>query len=121
MSWKKDMQPIKSVMKKRWKYLTLRQKLTALFVLTAVIIVSVNLYMFAITNEMAGQVEAVYISNVSLNELSGALDQVQRSMEEYLNTKSSDAMEDYYRSEQAYRSLMESLNTQVTDNGMLLT
>ena len=97
------MQPIKSVMKKRWKYLTLRQKLTALFVLTAVIIVSVNLYMFAITNEMAGQVEAVYISNVSLNELSGALDQVQRSMEEYLNTKSSDAMEDYYRSEQAYR------------------
>jgi len=115
------MQPIKSVIKKRWKYLTLRQKLTALFVLTAVIIVSVNLYMFAITNEMAGQVEAVYISNVRLNELSGALDQVQRSMEEYLNTKSSDAMEDYYRSEQAYRVLMEGLNTQVTDNGMLLT
>ena len=108
-------------LKKKWRYLTLRQKLTALFLLTAVIILAVNLYMFALINRMTGRVEEVYISNVSLNELSGALDRVQESMEEYLNTKSSDAMEDYYRSEQAYRELMEGLNTRTTDNQMLLT
>lgn len=111
---------VKSIMLKKWKYLTLQQKLTALFVFTAVIILTVNLYMLGITNEMTGKVEQVYISNVNLNELSGALDHVQNSMEDYLNTKSSDAMEDYYRSEQDYRNLMEKLNVQVTDNSMLL-
>lgn len=115
------MNPIKSAVLKKWKYLTLQQKLTALFVLTAVIILTVNLYMFSITNEMTGRVEQVYVSNVSLNDLSGALDQVQKSMEEYLNTKSSDAMEDYYRSEQEYRKLMDELNVQITDNVMLIT
>lgn len=112
---------MRTIILKKWKYLTLQQKLTALFVLTAVIILTVNLYMYAITNEMAGRVEEVYTSNVSLNDLSGALDYVQGSMEEYLNTKSSDAMEEYYRSEQDYRGLMEKLNVQVTDNGILLT
>lgn len=109
------------ILKRKWKYLTLQQKLTALFLLTAVIILIVNLYMFALINKMTGKVEEVYISNVSLNELSKALDQVQNSMEEYLNTKSSDAMEDYYRSEQVYHELVDRLNTQVTDNRMLLT
>lgn len=112
---------MKSIILRKWKYVTLQQKLTALFMLTAIIILAVNLYMFSITNEMTGRVEKVYVSNVSLNELSGALEQVQKSMEEYLNTKSSDAMEDYYRSEQDYRNLMEKLNVQVTDNMMLLT
>ncbi|MDE7319516.1 MAG: histidine kinase [Lachnospiraceae bacterium] len=108
-------------LKKKWRYLTLRQKLTALFLVTAVVILAVNLYMFTLINKMTGRVEEVYVSNVNLNELSGALDRVQKSMEEYLNTKSSDAMEDYYRSEQAYRELMDGLNSRTTDNEMLLT
>ncbi len=108
-------------LKKKWRYLTLQQKLTALFLMTAVVILAVNLYMFTLINKMTGRVEEVYVSNVNLNELSGALDLVQKSMEEYLNTKSSDAMEDYYRSEQAYRELMEGLNSETTDNEMLLT
>lgn len=114
------MHHIKSAILKRWKYLTLQQKLTALFVLTAVIILAVNMYMYAIINDMTGRVEEVYVSNVGLNELAGALDYVQESMEEYLNTKSSDAMEDYYRSDQAYRKLLEELNAQVADNEMML-
>lgn len=112
---------IRSVLGEKWKYLTLQQKLTALFLLAAVIILAVNLYMFTLINEMTGRVENVYLSNVNLNELSGALDRIQNSVEEYLNTKSSDAMEDYYRSEQAYRGLMDGLNTEVTDNEILLT
>ena len=112
---------LKAFLRKKWKYLTLQQKLTALFLLTAVIVLAVNLYIFTLINEMTGRVEEVYISNVTLNELSGDLDRVQDSMEEYLNTKSSDAMEDYYRSEQAYRERLEGLNTQATDNKMLLT
>lgn len=116
-----NLHQVKAFILIKWKYRTLRQKLTMLFMLTAVIILAVNLYMFAITNEMTRRVEKVYLSNVSLNELSGALDEVQSSMEEYLNTKSSDAMEDYYRSEQEYRNLMDKLNVQATDDPLLLT
>ncbi len=112
---------LNAFLRKKWKNLTLQQKLTALFLLTAVIVLAVNLYMFTLINEMTGRGEEVYVSNVTLNELSGALDRVQDSMEEYLNTKSSDAMEDYYRSEQAYRERLDRLNTQATDNQMLLT
>lgn len=100
--------------------MTLQQKLSTLFGLTAVIILMVNLYMYSLINEMTGRVEEVYIGNVSLNELADALDRVQGSMEEYLNTKSSDAMEDYFRSEQDYREKMESLNRKITDNEMLM-
>ena len=56
-----------------------------------------------------------------MNELSAALDRVQSSTEEYLNTKSSEAMEDYYRSEQEFRRQIEELNTLVTDDVLLLT
>ena len=103
------------------KYLTLQQKLMVLFAATAVIILTVNLYLFSVMNEMAGKVEGVYISNVNLNELSTGLDLVQKSMEDYLNTRSSDAMKEYYRSEQAYQKLMGQLHTKPTDNDLLLT
>lgn len=114
------MHRIKAKIQKKWRYMTLQQKLSTLFGLTAVIILMVNLYMYSLINEMTGRVEEVYIGNVSLNELADALDRVQGSMEEYLNTKSSDAMEDYFRSEQDYREKMESLNRKITDNEMLM-
>ena len=105
----------------RFRNLRFQQKLTALFALTMVVILVVNLYMFVIINDMAEKVEEVYTSNVSLNELSSGLDAVQAYMEEYLNTKSSDAMKDYYRSEQEYQKLMEGLHIQATDHMLWLT
>ena len=105
----------------RFRNLRFQQKLTALFALTMVVILVVNLYMFVIINDMAEKVEEVYTSNDSLNELSSGLDAVQAYMEEYLNTKSSDAMKDYYRSEQEYQKLMEGLHIQATDHMLWLT
>ena len=90
---------VKKLIAKKWKYMTLQQKLSLFFVLTAMAILAVNLYMYAVLNAMAERVEEVYVSNVSLNDLAQALDYVQDSMESYLNTKSSEAMEAYYRSE----------------------
>lgn len=48
---------LKAFLRKKWKYLTLQQKLTALFLLTAVIVLAVNLYIFTLINEMTGRVE----------------------------------------------------------------
>lgn len=121
MSVRRGIETIKKAVWNRWRYLTLQQKLTALFVLTTVLTLAVNLYIFFILNDMTEKVEEVYTSNVRLNELSGGLDFVQGSIEEYLNTKSSDAMKDYYQSEQEYRKQMQGLYEQVTDNELLLT
>ncbi len=104
----------------KWKTMSLQQKLTGIFVLTAFIILAVNLYTYSILNHMTGRVEEVYLSNVRMNELSEALDRVQESTEEFLNTRSSEAMDAYYRSEQDFRPLLDELNTETTDNKMLL-
>lgn len=111
---------IKEKISEKWKYMTLQQKLTGLFISTSIVILAVNLVMYGIINETTRQVENVYVSNVTLNELSDMLDDVHEHMEEYLNTKSSDSMEAYYRSEQDYRELMDRLNVKVIDNDMLL-
>ena len=118
--WRNGMHWIKEKISEKWKYMTLQQKLTGLFISTSIVILAVNLVMYGIINETTRQVENVYVSNVTLNELSDMLDDVHEHMEEYLNTKSSDSMEAYYRSEQDYRELMDRLNVKVIDNDMLL-
>lgn len=106
---------------KKWMRMTLQQKLIALFVLTSAVILTVNLFTYTLISRMMGRVEAVYLSNVNLNDLSEGLEELQVAMSNYLSTKSSDAMEQYYRSEQDYRNLLETLNQQATDNEILLT
>lgn len=114
------MHAFKETIINKWKRMSLQQKLTGLFIITAVTILAVNLYVYTFINHMTNRVEEVYVSNVRLNELTQALDKVQDSMEDYLNTKSSDAMEAYYRSDQGFRELLEELNTEVTDDELLL-
>lgn len=75
------------------------------------IILAVNLYMYALLNAMTGRVEQVYDSNLQLNDLTEHLNQVHSNVKEYLMTKSSDAMENYYRSEQDYRDQLTGLNS----------
>lgn len=103
-----------------WEHMTIQKKLLSVFIMTAVIILIANVSFYIIINNMTGQVEEIFVGNVKLNTLAEALDSVQSSMEAYLNTKSSDAVEDYYRSEQAYRKLVEQLNGEITDNETLL-
>lgn len=106
---------------KKWMRMTLQQKLIFLFVLTSAVILAFNICTYAMISLMMGRVEDVYLSNVNLNDLSEGLEELQVAMSEYLSTKSSDAMEQYYRSEQEYRNLLDALNQQATDNEILLT
>lgn len=117
---KSNRQGIRERLAGKWKTMSLQQKLTGIFVLAAFIILAVNLYTYSVVNSMTGRVEDVYLGNVRMNELSAALDKVQESTEEYLNTRSSEAMDAYYRSEQEFRQQMEGLNTVITDDEMLL-
>ena len=89
---------------------TIRTKLVLIFTFTSVIVFGVNLYMYSNINSDLKVIENVYLSNRRLNELGDVLGEVQDSMYEYLNTKSSAALEEYYRSGQEFSSYLDDMN-----------
>lgn len=100
---------------------SIRRRLVLVFVFTSGIVFFANMFMYYNINKSIGTIDEVFVSNVGLNELLDSLTDVQDYVYEYLNTKSSDALENYYRSEQNYRGLIDGLKGDITDNDMLLT
>lgn len=109
---------MKNRIQHRIQNVTLQTKLILSFIATTIIILVVNLFMYQNINLLVNQLDAIYLSNVRLNELQEGLAEVQNSMTDYLNTKTSDAMESYYRAEQDYSSLVQELNSDVTGNSL---
>ena len=105
-------------MRNRFQSITLQRKLIVSFIATTIIIIVVNLFMYQNINLLVNRLDAIYMSNVRLNELEDALSEVQSNMTDYLNTKTSDAMEEYYRSEQDYSELIDELNVDITGNSL---
>jgi len=87
-----------------------------IFLLTTIIIFAVNLYIYFGINQMLQRIDNIYESNAYLNELQNALSCVQESMTEYLNTKTSDSMGDYFVDEQNYNEMLTALNQKVISN-----
>jgi len=104
----------------KWYTLTIRIKLVAVFMFTCFIIFTVNIFMYMNIDSMISKINQVYISNVNLNELSGALASIQNGMTDYLSTKGSESLQGYYSSEQRYGKLLSRLNTTITDSHILL-
>ena len=100
----------------RWNNASMQMKLTISFTFTLVIILIMNIFMYMNVNTLTARVEAVYASNVNLNELSESLAKVQEATKNYLDTKGSDALNAYYRADQDYRNLLSDLNTGTTNN-----
>lgn len=100
----------------KWNNASIQIKLTISFMFTLITILVMNLFMYMNINSMMARVDEVYVSNLSLNELSEALQTLQESVRGYLDTKSSDALDTYYRADQEYRELLEGLNEQVENN-----
>ncbi len=100
--------------------LTIRFKLTAMFVCTCLIIFVVNIFMYVNVSVMTDQLNEVYITNINLNELSDTLASVQANMTDYLNTKGSQSLQGYYHAENKYSKLLNNLNTTIVDNPKLL-
>lgn len=105
---------------KKWKNLSIQLKLIAAFLLTFFLIFFVNLILYANINFMSGRIDQVYQSNSSLNELSEALSAVHSSMTEYLNVKSSDTLDSYYRNSQELNRRLQELNTEICSDELLM-
>ncbi len=95
-------------------------KLISIFFLLTGILLITNLSVNAYLNKSLQRVNTVYASNVTSNILSEKLKEVQTNVYEYLNTKSSASLVNYYKSEQEYRSLLENLNDKITNDEMLM-
>jgi sensor histidine kinase YesM len=71
-------------------------------------------------NKSIGSIDEVYVSNVGLNDLMDSLDKLHGYVYEYLNTKSTESLENYYMSEQNYRNLVDDLKDDISDNNIII-
>ena len=98
----------------RFRSLPVQAKISMIYIFANLLVFVINIILLMGINSMSGEMDMVYQGNLHLNELSTALENVQDSMTDYLNAKTSDSLEDYYRSEQDYREMVQELNEDVT-------
>lgn len=108
--------------KKRKDYAreSIQFRLIGVFLLTCMVLLVVNIVLYQSMNRIIQRLDSVYATNVSLNELQELLDHTQDSLTEYLNTKSTDAMQDYFSYEDAYLSMVRKLNHDIVNQELLI-
>lgn len=104
--------------KKNISGMSIRTKLLCTFALTSALMIMINLVMYNEINRSMRRLDEVYATNVSLNELAECLKKTQEEVEEYLNTKSTESLENYYRYVQEYQDMLEQLNGAIIGNDM---
>ena len=102
-------------MRSRIAGLPLSHKISGIFILASLLTFVVDIALLLSINRMSIDMEQTYRENSHLNEMLEALDGVQRTMTEYLNSKSTDSLSDYYMSEQRYSELAQELDVKVSD------
>ncbi len=93
----------------------LQFKIISICVVANIIIFIMNIFLLVGINSMSDDMAMVYADNKSLNELSDALTQVQDSMTEFLSSKTSASLENYYRSAGRLQDHAGELDDKVTD------
>ncbi len=92
--------------KEKHRSVSLRKKMIMAFCLPTILLFVVNMMLYLGTTRVLNSLDAVYASNNSLNLLNDSLESLQNATEGYLNTKTSDALEQYYIYEQEYSNLL---------------
>ena len=105
---------------KEGKKEAIQVKLIVVFLLTSFVLLVVNLVLYQSMNRIIHRLDNVYATNVSLNELQDILDHTHFSLTEYLNTKSTDAMQDYFLYEDEYLDMIKKLNKEAVNNELLI-
>ena len=101
-------------MKTRFSDLPLQWKITFIYVLSSFMILAVNLSILIGINTMSSRLESTYETNLYLNDMGASLSDVQEALTEFLSVKSSDTLEDYYRTEQDFRWYIDQLSDEHT-------
>ncbi len=93
---------------------SLQFKISSIYIVTNILVVMVNIFLIIGINSMSGRLDMVYQDNRHLNQFSDAVNALQSNMTDYLNVKTSDSLENYYRSESLCRNMASELNEEVT-------
>lgn len=101
-------------MKNRPRNVSLQFKISSIYIVTNLLVAMVNIILLIGINNMSRRLDTVYQDNLHLNRFSDAVDAVQDHMTDYLNARTTDSLENYYRSEQECRDLAADLNETVT-------
>lgn len=99
---------------KHFRGFSLQAKISSIYIVANVFVLLANMVLLFGINGMSNELEKVYQENLTLNTLSENLNAVQGSMTEYLNIKTSEALENYYRSEQDYNSMIQEMTENVS-------
>lgn len=98
----------------RRRNVSLQFKISSIYIVTNLLVMMVNVVLLIGINSMSRRLDTVYQDNRHLNEFSDAVSAVQDDMTDYLNAKTTDSLENYYRSEQICQNMVADLNEEVT-------
>ena len=99
---------------------SIRIRLLEVYVVIMLLVFAINIYIVHSQSQAIRQIDGVYNSNIQLNDISTTLEKMQTSLYQYLNTKSSDELENYYLYEQDYRNRISELNEKTVNDQNLL-
>ena len=101
-------------MKNKFRDFSLQAKISSIYIAANIFVLLANMVLLFGINSMSNELEKVYQENLTLNSLSENLNAVQDSMTEYLNNKTTEALENYYRSEQNYNAMIQEMTDEVS-------
>ncbi|MCR4689790.1 MAG: histidine kinase [Lachnospiraceae bacterium] len=101
-------------------YRSLKSRLMLVLVSSVLLILVVNVLMFYNISRITRHLDEIYAGNQQLTELEEGLELLQESVNGYLNTKSTDTMQEYYICEQEYTKMVEGLTDKISDDPLLL-
>lgn len=84
------------------------------------IVLIVNMFVFRQSRTMVKAIDSVFVSNSTIVQLTDDLSQVETSLYDYLSTRGSSSLEDFYRYEQDVRDITDSFNDRNTGNRTLM-
>lgn len=104
-----------------FRNLKLRHKLVLVFLFATLLSLGINVFVYVNLNSILNKMDAVYSSNISLNNISDCLEKIQTSLTGYLETKGTDELEAYYKYSQEMNIQLSNMNNLPTDNTSKLT
>ena len=99
---------------------TLFKRLLIPYLLTGLLIGGSTVYNILSINDIVDRLNATYESNAAIFDLTQTLAAVQTHTESYLSTRSSTALENYYRSSEALAEKSSRLNDRIVDSKPLI-
>ncbi len=98
----------------------IRVKLLAVMMASITLLLVANIVMYTNVNRIIRHLDEIYSGNVQLNELEKSLDELQGAFTVYMNTRSTDTLQEYYEKEQLFSEYVDSLSGELTDNTLMV-